>query len=391
MDAILSFAQKATVPGQMTSALINFALSWVSTHSDYDVLAATAFESEWAAKHRPVISTGTKTHWLYAGHNYLEPHGLPVVCPVGHERMYLRRQVHKKHVDIKCVRQGCGATGEFKRFDTDKATVLGRKGLVKVAFEPKNRFQHVKWDQNSENEEQDNAAATGSTIPKPNAAATGSTIPKSITSVTQIGQHKALDARPETVVSATSTAHRTTTFATQEERWAITPSQSPPIPTFQLPPVRGDIIPDIKFELPPIHADLPSGTIAQHQLPATTRRQPPIQLQVDVQPPPPPPDSPSPSPSSTHGSASIPNPTRFTIKLPPRAGKRRTAQPAPALTQRSYSSQEESARPTQSLPVRGQKRRNEESESESSTSQLSQSSKGPKRQDTGHARRQAES
>lgn len=412
----------------MSLEVTKFAVSWASTYSLYDVLIANSFMQDWALQHRPVISRGTESHWLYAGHNYLEPDGLPVICQLNHERMYLRKDVQKRHVDVRCLRGDCGATCEIKRFETEKTTVLGRRQLVKVMFDPKLRFPDVTWK----------PGASGKAVVIRNPAMSLST--------TQMSQRNALDAASTSSTSATLAQQWETKPSTFSLLPADVPSivvDSPPAldnvrpKTFDLPPIHADkpssatgpvqqagqrsIQPIKKFDLPPIHADMSSSTTGlvqpagqrkirpiKFELPpihadkppqpaqlagqsnphTTTHRQPPIQLHLDVSQPPPPPDSPSPSPSPTHAPAPVPNPTRFTIKLPPRAGRRKTAKPAPALTpQRSYSSQEESGRPTRSLPVTGQKRRNEESESESSTSQLSQSSKGPKRQDTGHARR----
>lgn len=135
-DAVLSFANKATVVSRMMTRLMEFICQWAQTPSDYDVLIAHAFSAEWAQDHLPVLSRKGE-HVMYTGWNPIEPEGLPLFCHnrgCGVENRVWERRKTKVH--LTCL--ACGSTCSLDApHALDMTTPLGRREMLKVGFPPK--------------------------------------------------------------------------------------------------------------------------------------------------------------------------------------------------------------------------------------------------------------
>lgn len=131
--------------GDIATNVIDFAISWASTGSDYDALIAKAFPPDWAAVHRPVISRGLEDHTLYIAQSHLEPNGLPILCHLGHD--FGRLAPHpQSRIKVIIVCKECGSKCETPRVDANGQTVLGHCNLVKVPLEENlNKRTEVQW------------------------------------------------------------------------------------------------------------------------------------------------------------------------------------------------------------------------------------------------------
>lgn len=132
-DAVLSFANKTTVVGDIANTLSEFATAWTTTLSEYDTLFATTVRHDWARRHRPVLSRGNGLHYLYTGFHVTEPHGKLVRC---HQMCGVEARsftIKDKVVVIRCKR--CRSTCTIDRVKPDRST-LGTQSIVKVAYPP---------------------------------------------------------------------------------------------------------------------------------------------------------------------------------------------------------------------------------------------------------------
>ena len=388
VDAILSFAQKATVVGEMALDIKKFAVSWACTYSDYDVLIANSFNAAWAWQHRPVLSRGLTSHWLYSGHNYLEPEGLPVACYMQHPRMYLQKNVQKDTVSFKCLYNQCGVVGEIDRFETSRATLLGRTQIVKVAFDPKSRFPRIRWTGQplvprvAESDPTPlpvvNASLIKSSPPPPPAVPVPKAFKLPFVPATSLSEPNPPPVPSEQVpevfklpaLRATSPAKsKPPSLSAEPEVNVIQPPILPPTSSSRPKPstVPAKRVAEI-FKLPYVPPELlPSSSRGRH----TTRSEapPPLIKEPDIvsqqkgpSRPQSPPNSPTPPPIASE---------RLTIIIPAR---QHMTPPAPTLTQWSHSYPQQTAAPSQ--PVKSKKRRNDGSESESNTSRARSQSKG---------------
>ena len=121
--------------GDIANVLSEFATTWVTTPSDYDVLFATTVRHDWARRHRPVLSRGENEHYLYTGFHITEPHGMIVRChqqACGIEaRVY---DVKGKTVSFRCKR--CKSSCVIDKVILDRSSTLGASSLVRVAYPP---------------------------------------------------------------------------------------------------------------------------------------------------------------------------------------------------------------------------------------------------------------
>ena len=133
-EAILSFANKTTVVSQITAKLLDFAVHWTQTPSDYDVLVAKTMTAEWAQMHLPVLSQGGEHH-LYTAYSHIEPEGKPVICHSSgcgvENRVW--EMLRPGTCRIRCLE--CRSTAVAKRIaELDTKTVLGRREFLKVHY-----------------------------------------------------------------------------------------------------------------------------------------------------------------------------------------------------------------------------------------------------------------
>ena len=133
-DAVLSFANKATVVSQIMARLADFVIHWAQTPSDYDVLIAKTMTAEWAQEHLPVLSRGGE-HFLYTSYLAIESLGMPVRCPrsaCGVENRVWDQLGPGKYL-VRCL--DCWSTALIKEIvPLDTKTPLGRHELIKVKY-----------------------------------------------------------------------------------------------------------------------------------------------------------------------------------------------------------------------------------------------------------------
>ena len=166
---ILSFANNATVVGEIAPPLMHFLKDWVQTASDYYALFAKAFSHQWAKKHQPVLSRHghdpsrytkytrqeSKTnaipvkltaepsqddHILITKFSFTEPAGLSLLCNL---RCGWGLTSSKTVSGVKVVCRRCGSKCVVPRFYSNGSTTLGRASLVAVRFPQ--RVMYANW------------------------------------------------------------------------------------------------------------------------------------------------------------------------------------------------------------------------------------------------------
>ena len=131
-DAVLSLANTSTVVANVSSTVAELIAGWAQTRAGYDLLFARVVWSDWATRHRPVLSTGRDTHTLYTGVTLTEPDGLTTKC---HQGCGVENQVvdvEGGKVEIVC--NGCGSFTRFKRAKPKTSSVLDRVSLLKTTY-----------------------------------------------------------------------------------------------------------------------------------------------------------------------------------------------------------------------------------------------------------------
>ena len=154
-DAVLSFANQATVVSEVMHTVGEFLLHWTRTPSSYDVLVSTTITTEWAARHRPVISKNG-VHTLYTGFHITQPSGSCVICPGCNGVENRHWKVFGSGIKVKCFR--CQSECFIPRVVCDAQDILERKGVCKTTF-PQVRF-NADWKFNGPVPESHRQAAT---------------------------------------------------------------------------------------------------------------------------------------------------------------------------------------------------------------------------------------
>lgn len=98
----------------------------------YDLLFARVVRSDWALRHRPVLSTGRDNHTLYTGVTHTEPDGLIAPC---HQQCGVENQeseVIGNKVVITC--NGCRSSTRFDRAKQKTSSVLDKFFLLKTKY-----------------------------------------------------------------------------------------------------------------------------------------------------------------------------------------------------------------------------------------------------------------
>ena len=134
-DAVLSFANKATVVSRMMAKLMDFIVQWAQTPSDYDILIAKTITAEWAQEHLPVLSRDG-AHVMYTGYNVVEPDGRPLVCHNTDCGVENRVWEQKRNGKIRLCCLSCRSKCTVDQVALDTTTTLGRRELLKVSFPP---------------------------------------------------------------------------------------------------------------------------------------------------------------------------------------------------------------------------------------------------------------
>jgi hypothetical protein len=133
-EAILSFANKTTVVSQIMAKLLDFAVHWTQTASDYDVLVAKTMTAEWAQMHLPVLSQGGRHH-LYTSYSNIEPEGNPVICHRSACSVENRvwEMLKPGKCRIWCLE--CRSSALVKKIvELDTSTLLGCRKFLKVGY-----------------------------------------------------------------------------------------------------------------------------------------------------------------------------------------------------------------------------------------------------------------
>ena len=157
---ILSFANNATIVGEIAPPLVQFLKDWVQTASDYYALFVKAFPHLWAKTHQPILSRHghdpsryttytrqeSKTnaisvkltaepsrddHILITKFSFTEPAGLSLLCNL---RCGWGLTSSKTASGVKVVCGRCGSKCVVPRFYSNGSTTLGRASLVAVRF-----------------------------------------------------------------------------------------------------------------------------------------------------------------------------------------------------------------------------------------------------------------
>ena len=143
-DAVLSFANRKTLVGDVSPVLIDFTCGWIQTPSNYDVLVAKTMTPSWVAIHQPVISRHNGTpkgeHTLFTEYGAGYPDGQIALCP----KRCGRPMVHKAgdtNVRVRCSE--CKTTARVPKFTTGRTTILAAVDIVPVPF-PRPIFS-VSW------------------------------------------------------------------------------------------------------------------------------------------------------------------------------------------------------------------------------------------------------
>jgi len=137
-DAVLSLANKITLVGDVSDALLKFTALWVQTPSDYDILVAKSFPAQWAAAHQPVFSRYTDPertipeHTLYTRFSLARPGGALVVCHLScNQQLFFRQE--KEKVKIVCL--GCRSRCKVPVVRSD-GSFLGSVDIIKARYPP---------------------------------------------------------------------------------------------------------------------------------------------------------------------------------------------------------------------------------------------------------------
>ena len=157
---ILSFANNATVVGEIAPPLMQFLKDWVQTASDYYALFAKAFPHRWVKTHQPILSRhghdpnryttytrqqsktnaipvklvaepGRDDHILITKFSFTEPAGLLLLCNL---RCGWGLTSSKTASGVQVVCSRCGSKCVVSRFYSNGSTTLGRASLVAVRF-----------------------------------------------------------------------------------------------------------------------------------------------------------------------------------------------------------------------------------------------------------------
>lgn len=144
-DAVLSFANRATVVGDIASGVNEFVTQWVQTLSDYDFLVATTMDRRWIDKHCPVFSRkveGIPVHTTYSGMTLGRPGGKVVVCHrMCREEILIQGDKQRERVDLRCSK--CDSRCRVPMILPDNTTPLGARELFKTIYPPE--LFPVKW------------------------------------------------------------------------------------------------------------------------------------------------------------------------------------------------------------------------------------------------------
>lgn len=260
-DAVLSFANKATVVSEVSATLLNFVAYWVQTQSDYDTLISKTMDKDWAENHKPVLSrrhhdpkryttffTGNQPvpiepppvqddHILYTKFSLGNPMGRYIDCPTGRCKQKLGNKQTKLGVRISCP--VCLLRCTIPSFKTDRSDILCGKALVAVHF-PIKRYPITKWDTPEDAKPLLNDYVLDPSSPKstPAPSPPPSPIPSHSKSITALLSAPAMVVR-STSLPSTGTASQSSSSSnrhTQIPRLASTPSlrlvatPSPPTP-----------------------------------------------------------------------------------------------------------------------------------------------------------------
>lgn len=137
-DAVLSFANLGTVVSEVSPVVVKFASKWIQTPSGLNVIAPLSFDATWARRHRPVLSIGQETHWLYTGYHVTEPHGKLVRC---HQNCGVENQrytARKKLVNVTC--SNCQSRSTFEKVASGSRGLHSSLNLLCVPF-PQERLR----------------------------------------------------------------------------------------------------------------------------------------------------------------------------------------------------------------------------------------------------------
>jgi hypothetical protein len=139
--AVLSFAIRVTLVGNVLAPITGFLMHWVKTHSDFDTSIAVTMTPEWIREYRPVLSQRDDGHVLYSMWSYGKPKGMVVIC---HRmcRQNIKFKASGGFVRHTC--QGCNSVCFTPEFLTDRTTVLGRRVILKTAF-PQEQYP-TEWE-----------------------------------------------------------------------------------------------------------------------------------------------------------------------------------------------------------------------------------------------------
>ena len=163
-DAVLSFANKTTIVGDIAPTLLSLISNWVETCSDYETLMAKSVSSTWANNHLPVLSgrghdpsryskfskdgqevandtSDGDDHILYTRFNLGQPRGKTIKCHGGCDKGITSKQT-KGGVRVEC--KGCKSRSMVPAFKTSTTTLLGKRGLVAVAY-PQDQYPTPNW------------------------------------------------------------------------------------------------------------------------------------------------------------------------------------------------------------------------------------------------------
>ena len=157
---VISLAKEATVVRTVAPKLIDLAMFWVQSPSDYDILFAKMIPAAWAKEHHPVlsrhghkqtrlttyISSRTKQlapitfppgwpddHILFTMYAPNEPKGQLVPCPLQCGQV-VDTKVLKNGLTIRFRCLGCQGIAEVEKYVTSQTTKLGHHALVAVPY-----------------------------------------------------------------------------------------------------------------------------------------------------------------------------------------------------------------------------------------------------------------
>ena len=164
-EAVLSFASMTNVVSEISGNLLDLATYWVQSFSNYDVLMAKTFPSDWALVHMPIISRrehdptryttftmgnperpvpitlapGPHDHILFTKFSFGQPGGQVVLC---HMRCNTSIKVKQTPNGVRLICNGCKSRCTISQFKTTRQDTLTRRGLMAVAYPQK---QYTTW------------------------------------------------------------------------------------------------------------------------------------------------------------------------------------------------------------------------------------------------------